>query len=222
MIDYLILVPVGYVLGSLPFGLIAGWVFKRIDVRGVGSGKTGMTNVLRAVGLPAAIAVLLLDMGKAILAVVLARILSESHGVESAAAVAALMGHNWPVFTGFRGGRGTASGWGILLILAPVSGLVVMVVGIPVIAVTRYMSLGSITAAIAGATTLVVLSSTGQAPAEYIWFGAIGGPLVVARHRDNIVRLLRGEERKLGEPADDAATPPRTRRLWGLRWPRSA
>ena len=119
MIDYLILVPVGYLLGALPFGLIAGLVFKRIDVRGVGSGKTGMTNILRAVGLPAAIAVLLLDMGKAILAVVLARILSESHGVEAAAALAVLVGHNWPVFTGSGGAeaplRDGESCWSCLL-----------------------------------------------------------------------------------------------------------
>ena len=104
MIAYLVMVPVGYLLGSLPFGLIIGMVAKRIDVRDFGSGKTGMTNVMRTIGVRAAILALLLDMGKSIVSVVLARIFFDSHGVEAAAALAALIGHNWPIFVGFRGG----------------------------------------------------------------------------------------------------------------------
>ena len=221
MNDYLILVPVGYVLGSLPFGLIAGWAFRRIDVRDFGSGKTGVSNVLRTVGRPAALLVLLLDMGKAILAVVLASVLSDSHGVEAAAALAALVGHSWPAFVGFKGGRGSASGWGLLLILSPLSGLVAAAVGIPVLGLTRYISLGSLLAAIAGTGTLVILSATGHAPWSYIWFGIGGGGLVVVQHRDNIRRLLRGEERKLGE-AENTQHQPRTDRRRGLPWSRSA
>ena len=220
MTDYLIAVPVGYLLGSLPFGLIMGWLVKRVDVRGFGSGKTGVTNVLRTVGVPAAVVVLLLDMGKAILAVVLAGVFSESHGVEAAAGLAALFGHSWPVFIGFRGGRGTASGWGVLFILSPVSGLVAMV-GLPVIAVTRYVSLGSMVAAASGSATLVVLSSTGRAPIEYIWFAVIGTTLVVARHKDNIRRILKGEERKLGQAAE-AGQQTKAEGRKGFRWPKSA
>ena len=181
-----------------------------------------MTNVLRAVGVPAAVLVLMLDMGKAILAVVLARVLFDSPGVEAAAVLAALFGHNWPVFIGFRGGRGTAPGWGGLLILSPISGLVATAVGIPVVAVTRYVSLGSILATISGAVTLVVLSSLGHVPFEYIWFGIIGGTVVVVRHKDNIQRLLRGEERKLGQAAEVAQPQSNLRRRKGLRWSRSA
>ena len=221
MIDYLIFVPVGYLLGSLPFGLVSGWLFKGVDVRDYGSGKTGMTNVFRTVGAPAAALVLVLDMGKAVLAVALAKLLSDSHGAEAAAALAALAGHNWPVFTGFRGGRGTAPGYGGLFILSPVSGLVATVVGIPVIAITRYVSMGSLLAATTGVATLIVLAVTGHAPLEYIWFGAVGCALVVARHRDNIQRLVRGEERKLGRPAAALRPRPRAERRKGLRWPRS-
>ena len=222
MIDYLILVPVGYLLGSLPFGVIAGWVTKRIDIRDVGSGKTGMTNVLRAVGAPAAVLVLLLDMGKAVVAVVLARVFADSHGVEAAAALAALFGHNWPVFIGFRGGRGTAPGWGGLLILSPVSGLVATGIAIPTLVTTRYVSAGSILAGTAGSVTLIVLSSTGHEPTAYMWFGIVGGPLIVARHKDNIWRILRGEERKIGQSVETNHAQSKSERRKGMRWPRSA
>jgi glycerol-3-phosphate acyltransferase PlsY len=221
VIEYLVLVPVGYVLGSVPFGLVAGRAFKRIDVRDFGSGKTGASNVLRSVGVPAAILVMMVDMGKAILAVVLVRVFSDSHGVEAAAALATLFGHNWPVFVGFRGGRGTASGWGGLLILEPWSGLAALIAVVPVIAITRYMSLGSIVAAIAGATTLIVLAATGHAPLEYIWFGIIGGTLIVGRHHDNIHRLLRGQERKLGQAAEAIQRESKAEKGRGMQWPRS-
>lgn len=200
MIEYLILVPVSYLLGSLPFGIIAGKVFKRVDVREYGSGKTGMTNVLRTVGWPAAALVLLLDMGKAVAAVALSRLFTDSAGVDVACALAALVGHNWPVFVGFRGGRGTATGWGSLFILSPLSGLAATIAGLPVVAITRYVSLGSITGATLGAIALAVLALTGHAPMAYIWFSVPGALIVIFRHWDNIKRLVRGEERKLGQP----------------------
>lgn len=222
MIDYVILVLTGYALGSVPFGVIVGWAAKRVDVREYGSGNTGTTNVLRTVGRPAAALVLLLDMGKGVLSVVIARVVSDTASVESAAALAALAGHNWPVFLGFRGGRGTATGWGSLLILSPISGLAATVVGTSLIVTTRYASLGSIAAATAGTGTLVGLSLAGQLPLGCVWFAAIGGPLVVLRHRDNIRRLLKGEERKMGQPAQatESGTIPHRRK--GHQWPRSA
>ena len=131
MIDYLILIPVCYLLGSIPFGLIAGRLFKRIDVRDHGSGSTGMTNVIRTVGYPVGAFVLLLDMGKGVGAVALARYgLNAPEAAQAAAALAAIAGHNWPVFIGFRGGRGTATGWGALLLIWPIAGLVASVVGL--------------------------------------------------------------------------------------------
>lgn len=212
MIAYLVMIPVGYLLGALPFGYIIGWLFKRIDVRDYGSGKTGMTNVLRTVGLPAAALALLLDMGKATLAVVLTRVFFDSQGAEAGAAIAALMGHTWPVFAGFRGGRGTAPGWGALLILSPIAGLVASVVGLASVALSRYVSLGSILGTLSGIITLIALAVLGMvvegasgafwfASAEYIWFAVIGATLVIGLHRDNIQRLLKGEERKIGVSA---------------------
>ena len=220
MTDYLLVIAAGYLLGSIPFGVMAGRLVKRVDVRDYGSGSTGMTNVLRTIGRPAAALVLLLDMGKAVPAVALAMILSNEHGVKVAGALAALVGHVLPLFIGFRGGKGTATGWGALLILSPISGLVATVVGLAALGLSRYMSLGSVLAATAGTATLVVLALIGQAPPVYIWFSAIGGPIVVIRHKDNIRRLLAGEERKLGQSVNVGAANAGQQR--GVGWPGSA
>lgn len=212
MIDYIVMIPVGYLLGALPFGLILGKLFGGVDVREYGSGKTGMTNVLRTAGIPAALLSLAFDMGKAVLAVLLARIFFDSPGVEAAAALAALVGHNWPVFVGFRGGRGTAPGWGALIILSPLAGLVATLIGLSAVALSRYVSLGSILGTLSGIITLIALAVLGIvvegasdsfwfAYTEYIWFAVIGAALVIGLHKDNIQRLINGTERKLGQSA---------------------
>ena len=209
---YLLMILVGYVIGSIPFGLIAGKLVAKIDIRDYGSGKMGMTNVLRTSGLTAAAIVLLLDMGKGVVAVLIARLLFDLPGVEAAAALAVLFGHNWPVFIGFRGGRGTASGWGGLLILSPFAGIVATIVGLSLVGVTRYVSLGSVTAAALGSIVLIILALAGprlgdiplisDVPSDYMYYGIIGGTLIVVRHKDNIERLLKGTERKLGQRAE--------------------
>ena len=200
--SYLFLILVGYLLGSLPFGLMAGRLVKGVDVRDFGSGSTGSTNVQRTVGTPTAVVVLLLDTAKSVLAVLLARLFSDAPGVEVAAALAAIAGHNWPVFIGFKGGRGIAPGVGGLLILSPVSGLIALAVGLPTIALWRYVSLGSLLGGAAGVITLTFLSLVGAEPTVYIWYGAIGLTMVVARHKDNIERLVRRQEHKLGRPVE--------------------
>ena len=202
MFDYLILVPIAYLLGSVPFGLIAGKLAGNVDIREHGSGNIGMTNVQRTVGTPVAVVVLFLDMGKAVLAVVVARIFFDSPGVDAAAALAVVFGHNWPVFIRFKGGKGTASGWGGLFVLSPIAGLVATLVGLPLIAFTRYVSLASISSAVLGSLALIILAAFGHRPLAYIWFGAIGSVLVVVRHRENIQRLLSGTERKLGQQSE--------------------
>jgi glycerol-3-phosphate acyltransferase PlsY len=204
MIDYLILVPIAYILGSVPFGLIAGKLAKNVDIREHGSGNTGMTNVQRTIGTPAAVIVLILDMGKAVVAVVVARVFFDSPGVEAAAALAVVFGHNWSMFMRFKGGKGTASGWGGLIILSPIAGLVATIVGIPILVLTRYVSLGSISAAVLGSLALIIMATLGYLPLAYIWFGAVGSVVVVVRHRENIQRLIQGTERKIGQPAEAA------------------
>ena len=223
MIPYLVMIPLSYLFGSVPSGLIIVRLFKRVDVRDYGSGKTGMTNVLRTLGVPAAAIVLMLDMGKAVLSIAIARYFFDSSGLEAVSALAVLVGHNWTVFVGFRGGRGTAPGLGALFILSPPAGLVAVILGAPTIAATRYVSLGSIVGTLSGAGTLIVLASIGRSPVEHIAFGIVGATIIVVLHRDNIRRLLAGEERKLGQPAaapDDS--PPGGAEDTVRRWPKSA
>jgi glycerol-3-phosphate acyltransferase PlsY len=208
VIEYLVMVPISYLIGSIPFGLLAGKLVAKVDIREYGSGKIGMTNVLRTAGITTAAVVLLLDMGKAVAGVVIARLLFDSGGVEAAAALAVIFGHNWPVFIGFRGGRGTASGWGGLLILSPIAGVIATVVGVVLVGLTRYVSLGSIAATALGSAVLIVLAVFyDPVPLVYSWYGIIGGTLIVVRHRDNIQRLLNGTERKIGRKADLASSP---------------
>jgi glycerol-3-phosphate acyltransferase PlsY len=213
---------VGYLLGSVPFGLIVGRVSRGTDVREYGSGKTGMTNVMRTHGRRAGVLVLLLDMGKSAAAIGLAKAFSDPAGVHVAAGLAAIFGHNWPVFVGFRGGRGTSPGWGGLIVLSPVAGAVAGVTGALGVALTRYMSVASIAGAALGSATLISLSVAGSEPAAYAWYGAVGTLLILALLRDNIQRLINGEERKLGQPAKDRAASRKTDRRKGFRWQRSA
>ena len=223
MIEYLVFVPLGYLLGAIPFGLIAGKLFGGVDVRDHGSGSIGMTNVLRTVSPPVAILVLALDMGKAIGAVILARIIADAPLVETLTGVAVIAGHSWSVFIGFSGGKGTATGWGALFALSPIAGIVASVIGVGLIALTRYVSLGSIVAATLGAITLAVIALVNDSvPLEYALYGAVGAPIILFKHRDNIQRLLRGDERKLGQKVDTVPGPTDTQRGKGLRWPRSA
>ena len=223
MIPYLVMIPVSYLLGSIPTGLIIVRLFKRVDVRDYGSGKTGMTNVLRTLGIPAATVVLLLDMAKAVLSIAIARYFFDSHSLETVSALAVLIGHNWPVFVGFRGGRGTAAGLGGLFILSPIAGLVAVVVGVPTIAITRYVSLGSIVGTLSGTVALIVLASLGLSAVEYIVYAVIGSTIIIGLHRDNIKRLIAGEERKLGQRATAPAdSPPSGAEDTVRRWPKSA
>ena len=223
MIEYLIFVPLGYLLGAIPFGYIAGKLFGGVDVREHGSGSIGMTNVMRTVSPPVAILVLALDMGKAAGAVILARFIADAPMVETLTGIAVIVGHSWSVFIGFTGGKGTATGWGALFALSPIAGIVASVIGVGLVAITRYVSLGSMVAATLGSLTLAVIALVSDSvPLEYALYGAVGAPIILFKHRDNIQRLLKGEERKLGQKVDTVPDPTETQRGKGLRWPRSA
>jgi glycerol-3-phosphate acyltransferase PlsY len=201
----------GYILGSIPFGLIISRRRAKVDVRQYGSGKTGATNVLRTAGSKAAALVAILDVLKGVLAVIFAGLIiggdylvvgNFSLGLlvaEVMAALAAVAGHIWPLFLKFRGGRGVATFIGGLVVLCPPAAIIggeVMIIGA---GLTRYVSLGSIAGTVSTYAILIPLHILNRFPIEYLAYALIGTILVIYMHRDNITRLVSGKERRLGE-----------------------
>ena len=190
-----------YLVGSIPFGLLVGRVWRRVDVRQFGSGRTGMTNVLRTLGWKAAVAVFVLDAAKGAVAVLLARALVGTPLGDSLAILAAVVGHVWPLLARFRGGRGVATAEGGLLVMAWPVALAAWLVFLPVLFFTRYVSLSSISSVSFAAVLLAALALLGYYPLPYLVFVAGGAFLLIWGHRDNIRRLLRGRELRLGQAA---------------------
>jgi glycerol-3-phosphate acyltransferase PlsY len=196
---------VGYVLGSIPTGMIVARVYRNVDLTAYGSGRTGATNVLRTLGSGAAAVAFAGDFLKGLLAVlavqhVIAGGSPRLPWLELVATIAAVLGHSYSMFIGFKGGRGVVTGFGATVVAAPVPMLIALGVGTLLIAITRYVSLGSIIgSALAGLLLCWVAVASGE-PAWAVWGVLVGGFIVVA-HRDNIERLLAGTERKLGERA---------------------
>jgi glycerol-3-phosphate acyltransferase PlsY len=188
----------GYLIGSIPFSLIVGRLSGGVDVREFGSGKTGFTNSLRVFGLRRSLPVFLGDFGKGIVAVLLPLLWTDDPWARCAGGIAAVVGHAWPVFAGFRGGRGVLTGAGVLVALNPIAVLPVVLPTLLVIYLTRYVSLGSILAASLAGAVFVVFAALGLHSWATAIAAAAGGGLVVALHHDNIGRLLAGTERKLG------------------------
>jgi glycerol-3-phosphate acyltransferase PlsY len=188
------LVPLGYVSGSIPFGLLIAKASKGVDVRGIGSGNIGATNVLRAAGKGAAALTLALDMLKGWAPVALGRIVGASDAQVAGVALAAFLGHLYPVFLRFRGGKGVATFLGVLLALLPKVAFLVVGVWLLVAAVFRYSSLAALVAA--AASPLLVWLLDGRR--EIVALAVVHEGLIIIRHRENMRRLLAGEERRIG------------------------
>ncbi|MCH8190522.1 MAG: glycerol-3-phosphate 1-O-acyltransferase PlsY [Chloroflexi bacterium] len=202
MIGNVLAVLLGYLIGAIPLGLIMAKALKGIDIRDYGSGKIGATNVLRTVGLKAAVVVFAFDLGKGVAAVFIARGMGDATYVEVLAAGAAFAGHNWSVFIRFTGGRGVNTGLGGLFAMAPLWAAGAVGAGILVIVLTRYVSLGSLTGATFGLVALLVLAATGHGPWEYAGYAVAVVTLIYFQHWGNMQRLARGEERRLGQSAE--------------------
>ncbi len=218
---YLMIVVVAYLIGAIPVGAIVVRMY-HIDITTKGSGKTGATNVLRTVGWGPALGVALGDLLKGVIAVLAARLIMNAFGYPSAinvfglniaalplaellAAVSAVAGHVWSLwlrlFTGkWGGGRGVVTAAGAVLMVSPWVILIAAVVAIPIVAISRYVSLGSILGAATGGLVIIVLVALGRMDWLYIFFISLPIFIIVA-HKDNIERLMRGTERKLGERA---------------------
>ena len=199
--QYTAVVAVSYLVGSLSWGyMLLRWRLG-MDVREYGSGRTGMSNVLRTGGGKAAALVLALDIAKGVVVVILAREVVGSHVAEVVAALIALVGHNWPVFLGFRGGRGILTALGGLSIMTPVPAVVATAIFLITAFGSRYISLGSIIGVLAGAASLVGLALIGWYSTTYMLFAGAATAMIIWQHRDNIQRLINGSERRMGAPA---------------------
>ncbi len=197
----------GYLIGSIPVGLWVGRYVRGIDLRAGGSGKIGTTNVLRRLGVRWSIPVLAADVAKGIVPVLIVRAAFDSPTADVLAAMAALVGHIYPLYAGFRGGRAAASGIGALFILtAPAAGIA-LAVAVILLALTRIMSLSVLAGmTVAGVSQSLIVLTTND-PDAYLGF-AVGGWLLIAfAHRDNIARLLAGTERVLGQTAPPGPDP---------------
>lgn len=213
---------VSYFIGALPIGAMVA-ASRRVDIAKQGSGKMGTTNVLRSVGRRAAALVLLGDIAKGAVAVILVRlveplfvsgngrldILGFSVSILTIASLlataGAVFGHVMSVYMRivygqWHGGRGVATALGALLVVNPLVILIAAGVGVPVIIISRYVSLGSILGAVAGSVAVILFVALGQMDVLSLLFVVVGAFIIIA-HRDNIERLLKGTERKLGERA---------------------
>jgi glycerol-3-phosphate acyltransferase PlsY len=200
------LIVLGYLLGAIPFGLIIGRMAGGVDLRRFGSGRTGATNALRTIGAKGAALVFVLDFAKGLVAVLLVRWLwggdaSVTEWIAAAAGFAAIVGHIWSVFIRFTGGRGVATSTGALIGMAPWSLIVLAPLVIIIIWRSRYVSLGSVSGALAAPIVVALLYLVGVASAAAIAYALAAGLLVTFAHSDNIGRLRAGTERKLGQKA---------------------
>ncbi|HEY3092220.1 MAG TPA: glycerol-3-phosphate 1-O-acyltransferase PlsY [Vicinamibacterales bacterium] len=188
-----IAIALGYLFGSIPFALLLTRP-RGIDLRDVGSRNIGAANVLRTAGVVPAIAVMLLDGAKGAMAVLAARLMSDDPAVVMTAGLAAIVGHVYPAWLRFRGGKGVAASAGVFAMLAPVATAIAALVFVATIIVTRFISAGSI----AGALALVVAAAAGNVPGPIVAGAIAAAILVVHRHRDNLARLVAGTERRIG------------------------
>jgi glycerol-3-phosphate acyltransferase PlsY len=210
--EFIAVVVIAYLLGSIPFGLIIGKLKSGVDIREYGSGKTGATNVMRTAGTKLGVLTLVLDVAKAAGAVMLAAVIIDvnsgsftigvlsvhwQHVAQVVAGLAAIAGHNWPVFAKFKGGRGVTAYFGTLFAIFPPAGIF----GAEVVAIaalrSRHMSMGSILGASAALCLMIPLTILYGFPLVYLAYGSVVVALLVYQHQDNIKRLRQGTERRL-------------------------
>lgn len=188
-------VVLSYLIGSISFSYFITKLVKGVDIRKVGSGNAGATNISRILGLKYAVLVLFLDALKGFIAVYLAFSIRADTLIILLCGAAVIAGHNWPLFFGFKGGRGVATTLGVFLGIAPIPTLIVFLLCLIIIFLTRYASVGSLIGAIAIPITMLILDY----PRPYFIFGLAICLLLIWKHAPNIKRLLEGKELKLGE-----------------------
>ena len=191
---------VAYLLGSINSSILVGKLFGVTDIRQHGSGNAGTTNTLRTIGAKAAALVFVGDILKGVVAVLLARLIAFLLQVDNSIAVLAaaflvVLGHNYPLYFGFKGGKGIATSAAVILMIDPLIGICVFVFAILVMLITRYVSVGSIAAAVAFPAAVAIWHHDNI---PYLVFAIAIGLLAILRHKENIKRLIKGTESKLG------------------------
>jgi glycerol-3-phosphate acyltransferase PlsY len=198
LVLYLALIVGAYLCGSIPMGVVVARLTGGVDPRTVGSGRTGGTNALRALGRKRAAIVVTGDLLKGAIPVIVARVVAGQAVVEVLCGLAAVTGAIWSVFAGFRSGRGVGTGVGTMLVIQPLAVFLAAPVFVLVILTTRYVSLGSLLASAALFPAMLVIwaVASGAVQPQYLVYAVIGPALIWVAHADNIDRLIHGTERK--------------------------
>jgi glycerol-3-phosphate acyltransferase PlsY len=216
IVKYVVIIVVAYLLGAIPFGLIISRRMAHVDIRKYGSGNIGATNVFRTLGTRLGMLTAVLDLSKAALSVLLAVFVVGNETLVVAgydihlqlaqilAAISAMVGHNWSVYIKFKGGKGVACFIGGLLVINWVVAFIGLAAGIIIALTTRYVSLGSMLAAVCVLLVLVALALLAVSAPVYIVYGLLSAGLIVFQHRSNIMRLQSGTELKLGDKSAKA------------------
>ncbi len=190
---------IGYLLGSLPTGYLAGKWLSNVDLREIGSGSTGATNVLRHIGKRAALVVFLIDVGKGMAPVLLAKGLNLDDLWQVIAGISSLSGHIWPIWLRWKGGKAVATGLGLFLGISWPVGLASLGVFLIVLSFSKIVSLSSVFAAVSLPLLMFLSFSDKEVSYVYLLLSLVSMLLVIWRHRSNINRLLKGTEPKIGE-----------------------
>ncbi len=188
---------VGYLLGSIPTGLWIGKWRGGEDIRATGSGRTGATNTFRALGIRWSVTVLVLDALKGGIPILIVMLVWDSPTGEVVGGLAAVIGHQFPLYAGFRGGRGAATALGGMIAIMPMGALFALGTAIPILLKIRVMSLATLTGATSAAIGISLLAAFGQAPDAYIAYAVGTWALVFVGHKDNVERIAAGTERVL-------------------------
>ena len=189
----------GYLFGSFPSGYLAGRITKGIDIRSLGSGSTGATNVLRHIGKRAAISVFILDVLKGVISILIAKFFLLNDSWQVAVGLSTLVGHIWPIWLNWRGGKAVATGLGIFLGLTWQVGLVTLGIFILMITLFRIVSLASVSAALALPLIMFLSFKSTSISLPFLVISLIAMTLVIWRHRDNILRIIKGKEPRIGQ-----------------------
>ncbi len=205
---------IGYLIGSIQWGIVIGRATRGVDIRDYGSGATGTTNVIRTSGAKAGALAMILDIAKGIVPVYLGFAIAMLFGVDAhddqawaaaACAFAAVVGHCWPLYYGFRGGKAVATGFGAALAMNPLAALALLPVAAVIVGVTRIMSVMTIAMSPILAALFVVLAALDISPWAWAAYAVPTAAIIVFRHRANIERLIAGTEPRIGKGGDKKA-----------------